>query len=206
MTQAGRGRARSTRPTHSWCRAEPARSRWPAHVQEDLRASPPTGRRDGGHPRLGAVPRVRRGRVLGVSVEEVTALVLGGHGDTMVPLVRYATVAGIPISRPISTAKPSSAWSSARDAGAEVVALLKTGSAPTCSPAAFGDGRWWSRSSATRSAWSRAARYSRGEYGVSGLYVGVPVIIGEGRRGARARSGAGRRRAPSSSTARGTRC
>src|SRR5215468_9351986 len=72
---------------------------------------------------------------LGVSVEDVTALVLGGHGDTMVPLVRYCTVAGIPVTKLLSKAKIDAIVERTKNAGGEVVALLKTGSA-FVSPAA----------------------------------------------------------------------
>jgi len=115
---------------------------------------------------------------LGVSVEDVTALVLGGHGDTMVPLIRYCTVAGIPVSRLIAKPKLDAIVERTKGAGGEVVALLKTGSA-FVSPAL--------------SAISMAESYLRdkkrvlacaclleGEYGVSGLYVGVPCVIGAG--------------------------
>jgi malate dehydrogenase len=116
-----------------------------------------------------------------VSVEDVTAFVLGGHGDTMVPLIRYSTVAGIPVPDLIKMG-----WSTqeridaivkrTRDGGAEIVNLLKTGSA-FYAPAA--------------SAIEMAASYLRdkkrvlpcaawltGQYGVKDLYVGVPTVIG----------------------------
>ena len=119
----------------------------------------------------------------GVSVEDVTAFVLGGHGDTMVPLIRYSTVAGIPVPDLIKMG-----WSTqekidqivqrTRDGGAEIVGLLKTGSA-FYAPAS--------------SAIEMAASYLRdkkrllpcaafvdGAYGLDGLYVGVPVVIGAG--------------------------
>jgi malate dehydrogenase len=113
---------------------------------------------------------------LGVSVEDVTALVLGGHGDTMVPLVRYCTVAGIPIAQLIPQDRLDAIVARTKGAGGEVVGLLKTGSA-FVSPAL--------------SAISMAESYLRdkkrvlacaclleGEYGVNGLYVGVPCVIG----------------------------
>jgi malate dehydrogenase len=117
-----------------------------------------------------------------VSVEDVTAFVLGGHGDTMVPLINYSAVAGIPVPELIKMG-----WSTqekidqivqrTRDGGAEIVGLLKTGSA-FYAPA----------SSAIQMAESYlkdkrrllpCAAYLDGEYGVKGLYVGVPVIIGK---------------------------
>jgi malate dehydrogenase len=115
---------------------------------------------------------------LGVSVEDVTALVLGGHGDTMVPLIRYCTVAGIPVEQLISKERLEAIVERTKGAGGEVVGLLKTGSA-FVSPAL--------------SAISMAESYLRdkkrvlacaclleGEYGVDGLYVGVPCVIGGG--------------------------
>src|SRR5262245_54205598 len=115
---------------------------------------------------------------LGVSVEDVTALVLGGHGDTMVPLVRYCTVAGIPLTKLLPKAKIDAIVERTKNAGGEVVALLKTGSA-FVSPAA----------SATLMAESilkdkkrvlACACLCEGEYGVQGLYVGVPCVLGAG--------------------------
>jgi malate dehydrogenase len=118
---------------------------------------------------------------LNVSIEDVTAFVLGGHGDTMVPLIRYSTVAGIPLPDLVKmgwlTAKRlDEIVQRTRDGGAEIVALLKTGSA-YYAPA----------SSAIQMAESYLKDKKRvlpccaqlnGEYGVRGLYVGVPVVIG----------------------------
>jgi malate dehydrogenase len=115
---------------------------------------------------------------LGISVEDVTALVLGGHGDTMVPLPRYCTVAGIPITKLLSKDRIAAIVERTKNAGGEVVALLKTGSA-FVSPAA----------SAIEMAESILRDKKRvlpcaclleGEYGVSGLYVGVPCVLGAG--------------------------
>jgi malate dehydrogenase len=115
---------------------------------------------------------------LGISVQDVTALVLGGHGDTMVPLVRYCTVAGIPISKLISRQRIEAIVERTKNAGGEVVNLLKTGSA-FVSPAA----------SAIEMAESilkdkkrvlACACLCEGEYGVEGLYVGVPCVLGAG--------------------------
>ena len=115
---------------------------------------------------------------LGVSVEDVTALVLGGHGDTMVPLVRYCTVAGIPVSKLLAKEKIDAIVERTKNAGGEVVGLLKTGSA-FVSPAA----------SAIEMAESilrdkkrvlACACLCEGEYGVRGLYLGVPCVLGAG--------------------------
>jgi len=115
---------------------------------------------------------------LGVSVQDVTALVLGGHGDTMVPLTRYCTVAGIPVTKLLPQAKIDAIVERTKNAGGEVVNLLKTGSA-FVSPAA----------SAIEMAESilkdkkrvlACACLCEGEYGVQGLYIGVPCILGAG--------------------------
>ena len=115
---------------------------------------------------------------LGVSVEDVTALVLGGHGDTMVPLIRYCTVAGIPVSRLISKDKLDAIVERTKGAGGEVVALLKTGSAfvsPALSAISIAEAYLRDKKRVLA-----CACYLEGEYGVSGLYVGVPCIIGAG--------------------------
>ena len=115
---------------------------------------------------------------LGVSVEDVTALVLGGHGDTMVPLVRYCTVAGVPVTQLLSQDKIAAIVARTKGAGGEVVGLLKTGSA-FVSPA----------HSAIEMAESiirdkkrvlACACLLEGEYGVDGFYVGVPCVLGAG--------------------------
>jgi malate dehydrogenase len=115
---------------------------------------------------------------LGVSVEDVTALVLGGHGDTMVPLIRYCTVAGIPVLRLIAKDKLDKIVERTKNAGGEVVALLKTGSAfvsPALSAIQMAEAHLRDKKRVLA-----CACYLEGEYGVSGLYVGVPCIIGEG--------------------------
>ena len=117
-----------------------------------------------------------------VSVEDVTAFVLGGHGDTMVPLVRYSTVAGIPLPDLVAMgwttqAKLDRIVQRTRDGGAEVVALLKTGSA-FYAPAASAIQMAESYLKDQRRVLPCAAHLS-GQYGVDDLYVGVPVIIGE---------------------------
>ncbi len=116
-----------------------------------------------------------------VSVEDVTAFVLGGHGDTMVPLIRYSTVAGIPVPDLIKMGwttkeKIDAIVQRTRDGGAEIVNLLKTGSAfyaPASSAIAMAESFLKDK----RRVLPCAAMLT-GEYGVKGLYVGVPVIIG----------------------------
>ena len=118
-----------------------------------------------------------------VSVEDVTAFVLGGHGDTMVPLVRYSTVAGIPVPDLIemgwsTTEKIEQIVQRTRDGGAEIVGLLKTGSAfyaPASSAIQMADAYLKDKKRLLP-----CAAYVDGAYGLDGLYVGVPVIIGAG--------------------------
>jgi malate dehydrogenase len=117
-----------------------------------------------------------------VSVEDVTAFVLGGHGDTMVPLVRYSTVAGIPLPDLVKMGwttqeKLDAIVQRTRDGGAEIVALLKTGSA-FYAPAAAAIQMAESYLKDQRRLLPCAAKLT-GQYGVDGLYVGVPVIIGK---------------------------
>ncbi len=116
-----------------------------------------------------------------VSVEDVSAFVLGGHGDTMVPLVRYSTVAGIPLPDLVkmgwtTQARLDEIVKRTRNGGGEIVALLKTGSAfyaPASSAIAMAEAYLKDK----RRVLPCAAHLS-GQYGVSGIYVGVPVIIG----------------------------
>ncbi len=113
---------------------------------------------------------------LGVSVKDVTALVLGGHGDTMVPLVRYCTVAGIPVSNFLSKEKIAAIVERTKQAGGEVVALLKTGSAfvsPALSAIEMAESYLRDKKRVLA-----CACLCEGEYGVNGLYVGVPCVIG----------------------------
>ena len=115
---------------------------------------------------------------LGVSVEDVTALVLGGHGDTMVPLVRYCTVSGIPVDRLLSAEKIDAIVERTKAAGGEVVALLKTGSAfvsPAVSAIAMAESILKDKKRVLG-----CACLCEGEYGVDGLYVGVPCVLGAG--------------------------
>ncbi|WP_265517741.1 malate dehydrogenase [Nitratireductor luteus] len=118
-----------------------------------------------------------------VSVEDVTAFVLGGHGDSMVPLTRYSTVAGIPIPDLVkmgwtSKEKVEEIVQRTRDGGAEIVGLLKTGSA-FYAPAASAISMAESYLKDKKRVLPCAAHLS-GQYGVKDLYVGVPVVIGAG--------------------------
>ncbi len=118
-----------------------------------------------------------------VSVEDVTAFVLGGHGDSMVPLARYSTVAGIPLPDLVKMG-----WTTqdrldkivqrTRDGGAEIVNLLKTGSAfyaPAASAIQMAEAYLKDKKRLLP-----CAAYLDGQYGVKGMYVGVPVVIGAG--------------------------
>jgi malate dehydrogenase len=115
---------------------------------------------------------------LGVSVQDVTALVLGGHGDTMVPLTRYCTVAGVPISQLLSQEKIDAIVERTKGAGGEVVGLLKTGSAfvsPALSAIEMAEAILKDKKRVLA-----CAALLEGEYGVDGLYVGVPCVLGAG--------------------------
>ena len=115
-------------------------------------------------------------RELSVSVENVTAFVLGGHGDTMVPLPRYSTVAGIPITELLSKEKIDALVQRTANGGAEIVALLKTGSAyyaPAASAVEMVEAILKDKKKILP-----CAAYLEGQYGVNGLYVGVPVKLG----------------------------
>jgi malate dehydrogenase len=115
---------------------------------------------------------------LGVSVRDVTAFVLGGHGDEMVPLPRYCTVAGIPLPDLMSQDVIDRIVKRTRFAGGEIVELLKTGSA-FYSPAAAAISMAESYLRDQKRVLACAACLE-GEYGVDGLYVGVPVVVGAG--------------------------
>jgi malate dehydrogenase len=116
-----------------------------------------------------------------VSVEDVTAFVLGGHGDTMVPLTRYSTVAGIPLPDLVKMGwttkeKLDQIVQRTRDGGAEIVGLLKTGSAfyaPAAAAIQMAEAYLKDQKRVLP-----CAAYLEGQYGVKGLYVGVPVVIG----------------------------
>jgi len=113
---------------------------------------------------------------LKVSVENVTAFVLGGHGDTMVPLPRYSTVAGIPITELIEKSRLDALVQRTRDGGAEIVKYLKTGSAYYAPSAAATE--MVEAILKDKKKILPCAAYLQGEYGISGLYVGVPVKLG----------------------------
>ncbi len=113
---------------------------------------------------------------LKVSVENVTAFVLGGHGDTMVPLARYSTVAGIPITELMDSATLERLIQRTRDGGAEIVKYLKTGSAyyaPSAATAEMVEAILKDKKKILP-----CAAYLQGEYGMNGLFVGVPCKLG----------------------------
>ncbi len=113
---------------------------------------------------------------LNVSVENVTAFVLGGHGDTMVPLPRYSTVAGIPITELIEAGRLAEIVQRTRDGGAEIVKHLKTGSAyyaPSAAAVEMVEAILKDKKKIVP-----CAIYLQGEYGIDGLYVGVPAKLG----------------------------
>jgi malate dehydrogenase len=113
---------------------------------------------------------------LGASVRDVQAYVLGGHGDTMVPLARMCTVAGVPISQLIPAARIEQIVQRARDGGAEIVKLLGSGSAyyaPSASILQMIDSILLDKKMIMP-----CATYLQGEYGINGLFVGVPVKLG----------------------------
>jgi malate dehydrogenase len=117
-----------------------------------------------------------------VSVEDVSAFVLGGHGDTMVPLVRYSTVAGIPLTDMVkmgwtTQAKMDAIVTRTRNGGGEIVQLLGNGSAfyaPAASAIAMAESYLLDKRRLLP-----CAAHLNGEYGVKGLYIGVPTIIGK---------------------------
>lgn len=119
---------------------------------------------------------------LGVSVKDIHAMTLGGHGDDMVPLVRYATVGGVPLPELVKSgwltqAKLDAIVERTRKGGGEIVALLKTGSAfyaPAASAIAMAESYLKDQKRVLP-----CAAYLTGEYGIKDMYVGVPVLIGE---------------------------
>jgi malate dehydrogenase len=120
---------------------------------------------------------------MGVSVEDVTAFVLGGHGDDMVPLVRYSTVAGVPLPDLVKLGwttqeKLDAMVERTRKGGGEIVNLLKTGSAyyaPAASAIAMAESYLRDKKRVLP-----CAAHLNGEYGVSDMFVGVPIVIGAG--------------------------
>lgn len=115
---------------------------------------------------------------LNVSVENIHAFVLGGHGDTMVPLPRFSTVAGVPITELMSPERIEALVQRTRSGGAEIVSLLKTGSAyyaPASAAVEMAESILKDKKKVLP-----CAVYLEGEYGVNGLFVGVPVKLGKG--------------------------
>ncbi|HEV2245627.1 MAG TPA: malate dehydrogenase [Terriglobia bacterium] len=114
---------------------------------------------------------------LNVSVQNVQGFVLGGHGDTMVPVPRYTTVAGIPVGELMPKAKLDSIIDRTRKGGAEIVNYLKTGSAfyaPSAAAVEMVEAIFYDRKKILP-----CAAYLEGEYGINGLFVGVPVKLGK---------------------------
>lgn len=115
---------------------------------------------------------------LDVSVEDIQAMVLGGHGDTMVPLVSYTSVSGIPVSRLIGQDRLDAIIERTRNGGAEIVKHLKTGSAyyaPSAAAVQMAESIVRNKRRILP-----AAAYLEGEYGQQGIYLGVPCKLGEG--------------------------
>jgi malate dehydrogenase len=115
---------------------------------------------------------------LGVSIADVHALVLGGHGDDMVPVTRFCSVGGIPLEKMISKERLEAIIDRTRKGGGEIVALLKTGSAfyaPATSAILMAESYLRDKKRVLP-----CAALLEGEYGVSGYYMGVPVTIGAG--------------------------
>ncbi|MDX1934406.1 MAG: malate dehydrogenase [Capsulimonadales bacterium] len=114
----------------------------------------------------------------GVSVEDVSAMLMGGHGDEMVPLVRYTTIAGIPVTEFISEERLNAIVERAKKGGGEIVALLKTGSAyyaPAAATVQMVEAILKDKKRVVP-----LAAYLEGEYGVSDIYFGVPAVLGAG--------------------------
>ncbi len=114
---------------------------------------------------------------LNVSMTNIHATVLGGHGDTMVPLPRYSTVAGVPITELLSPEKVAAIVKRTAGGGAEIVNFLKTGSAyyaPSAAAVEMADAIFNDKKKILP-----CAAYLEGEYGINGLYVGVPVVLGK---------------------------
>ena len=114
---------------------------------------------------------------MNVAMSNIHATVLGGHGDTMVPLPRYSTVAGVPITELLSPEKVEEIVKRTANGGAEIVKLLKTGSAyyaPSAAAVEMADAIFNDKKKILP-----CAAYLEGEYGIDGLYVGVPVVLGK---------------------------
>jgi malate dehydrogenase len=115
---------------------------------------------------------------LGCSIRDIEALVLGGHGDDMVPIVRSANVGGVPLARLLSKDRIDAIVKRTREGGAELVALYKTGSAyfaPAAAAIAMGESYLLDRKRVLP-----CAAYLTGQYGINGYFMGVPVQIGAG--------------------------
>lgn len=115
---------------------------------------------------------------LGISVEDVHGFVLGGHGDTMVPVPRYTSVAGVPLTQLVKPQRIEEIVQRTRDGGAEITALLKTGSAyyaPSAAVVEMVDAILLDKKRVLP-----AAALLQGEYGIEGLFLGVPVLLGRG--------------------------
>ena len=115
---------------------------------------------------------------LGVSVEDIAAMLLGGHGDTMVPIPSCTSVGGIPVTQLIAKDKLDAIVTRARNGGAEIVGLLKTGSAYYAPAAATA--QMVEAVVRDKKRLVPCAAYCDKEYGVGGYFVGVPVILGSG--------------------------
>ncbi len=115
---------------------------------------------------------------LGCSIRDIEALVLGGHGDDMVPIIRSSTVGGVPLARLLSKDRIDAIVKRTREGGAELVALYKTGSAyfaPAAAAIAMGESYLLDRKRVLP-----CAAYLTGQYGINGYFMGVPVRIGAG--------------------------
>jgi malate dehydrogenase len=116
------------------------------------------------------------GEALNVSIENIQALVLGGHGDTMVPLVRLTSVSGIPLTELLDQATIDAIVTRTRNGGAEIVKYLKTGSAyyaPSAAAVEMAESILKDKKKVLP-----CAAYLQGEYSIDGLFVGVPVKLG----------------------------
>jgi len=112
-----------------------------------------------------------------ISMANIHATVLGGHGDTMVPLPRYTTVAGVPITELLTPERVAAIVKRTAGGGAEIVNFLKTGSAyyaPSAAAVEMADAIFNDKKKILP-----CAAYLEGEYGINGLYVGVPVVLGK---------------------------
>ena len=114
---------------------------------------------------------------LGVSAKDISALVLGGHGDSMVPLIRYCSIGGVPVTKLIAPDRLAAIIERTRNGGGEIVSLLKTGSA-FYAPAASAF-QMIQAIVKDKKRLLPCAAYLEGEYGYHGIYLGVPILLGE---------------------------